>query len=71
MKKIIIWIGLIFFTCAVHAQVKEYTITSTIQDLRDSTFSMTIWDGGAQTRSAQGTMRDGQIYYRDTTSTLW
>lgn len=68
MRNIILWFGLISFTCVSYAQVKEYVITSNIQDLQDSTFSMTIWDGGTQARYAEGSMRDGQIYYRDTTS---
>ncbi len=68
MKKLFILIGLISMAWSTHAQVGEYIITSSIQDLRDSTFSMTIWDGSSQTRSAQGTMQNGQIYYKDTTS---
>lgn len=68
MKKIALILAFIGTICTLNAQVKEYTITSAIKDLKDSTYSMTIWDGTSQTRSAQGTMRNGQIYYKDTTS---
>src|SRR5690606_7704512 len=68
MKKILIVLGLLASVYSLQAQVKDYLVTSSIKDLKDTTFSLTIWDGGPQARSAQGTMRDGQIYYKDTTS---
>ncbi|OOG19691.1 hypothetical protein BWD42_07235 [Sphingobacterium sp. CZ-UAM] len=49
------------------AQTKQYTIISAIPHVQDSTFNMTIWNG-PQTRAAQGKIRNGQIYYQDTTS---
>lgn len=69
MKKFLSFIVLIGAVYTVHCQTKEYSITSSIKDLKDSTYSMTIWNGGPQARSATGKMRDGQIFFKDTTST--
>lgn len=68
MKKLLCILTLVSLVFSLQAQIKEYTITSSIRDLVDSTFNMTIWDGGPQARTVPGKMLNGQIYYRDTTS---
>jgi len=69
MKRILLLMGLLVTLGSLRAQVKEYTITSTIEGLQDSSFYITIWNGGSQARSSKGSIINGQIQYTDTTST--
>lgn len=47
---------------------QEYTITSKIKDFDEEKFGLTIWNGTSETIRKQGTVKDGQIYFKDTTS---
>lgn len=49
-------------------QSKTFTVTSKITDFKDSTYNMTIWNGVTDAYYKKGTVKNGQIYYQDTTS---
>ncbi len=49
-------------------QSKTFTISSKISNLTGKTFSLTIWNGLTNAYYKDGTIKDGQIYYQDTTS---
>ncbi|TDQ77935.1 TlpA family protein disulfide reductase [Sphingobacterium yanglingense] len=68
MKKTVLFIAFILCAISLQAQVKEYTITSSIKGIEGEEYDLTIWDGANNGRWAKGKVSNGQIYYRDTTS---
>lgn len=68
MKSILLFLLAVGTAFTLQAQTPEYTITSNIQNFADSTFNLTIWNGGSQAERKSAKVKDGQVYYRDTSS---
>ncbi len=69
MKLNLLFIMLLATALSSNAQTaKKYIITSDIKNLSDTSYNLTIWNGTSQTENKKGSVKDGQIYYTDTTS---
>ncbi|MBL1411437.1 TlpA family protein disulfide reductase [Sphingobacterium faecale] len=70
MKKFIyLMIAIAGMTLPAMAQVKTYTIQSSVSGLEGDSFTLTIWNGQTQSVIKRAIPYvDGQLYYQDTTS---
>ncbi|MFD2554112.1 TlpA family protein disulfide reductase [Sphingobacterium tabacisoli] len=68
LKIIGLLLGCLILVQEGFAQAKKYTITSSIKDFADTTYSLTIWNGTSNTVSKTGGVKKGQVFYEDTTS---